>query len=197
MNFNISFSDSNNEDANFHFWCFGFGSMACQVIHKQKRSPCSFQENESFQGTGTVRNSIMSENPDFCWFFFLSFRFAPKLFRLPSILTSDNAGTWLVTRKNKNDNNITEEKKTTTSAFKNDNDNSKWLAQPKVEVKVETDVVTLTGRLTKLRLNKWFLVWVIFLTKINSLFFQVLFEIFFLFHWIIFGFFFSFLFSFF
>lgn len=71
-------------------------------------------------------------------------QFAPKLFRLPSILTSDNAGTWLVTRKNKNDNNITEEKKTTTSAFKNDNDNSKWLAQPKVEVKVETDVVTLT-----------------------------------------------------
>merc|ERR1712004_807279 len=52
-------------------------------------------------------------------------QFAPKLFRLPSILTSDNAGTWLVTRKN-------------------DNDNSKWLAQPKVEVKVETDVVTLT-----------------------------------------------------
>lgn len=117
----------------------------------------------------------------FLLIFFLSFRFAPKLFRLPSILTSDNAGTWLVTRKNKNDNNITEEKKTTTSAFKNDNDNSKWLAQPKVEVKVETDVVTLTGRLTKLRLNKWFLVWVIFLTKINSLFFQVLFEIFFCF----------------
>ena len=73
---------------------------------------------------------------------------------MPSILTSDNAGTWLVTRKNKNDNNITEEKKTTTSAFKNDNDNSKWLAQPKVEVKVETDVVTLTGRLTKMRFNK-------------------------------------------
>jgi len=69
-------------------------------------------------------------------------QFAPKLFRLPSILTSDNAGTWLVTRKNKNDNNTAEEK--TTCTVKNDNDNSKWLAQPKVEVKVETDVVTLT-----------------------------------------------------
>ena len=37
-----------------------------------------------------------------------------------------------------------------------DNDNSKWLApQPKSdEVKVETDVVTLTGRLTKLKFTK-------------------------------------------
>jgi len=66
-----------------------------------------------------------------------------KLFRLPSILTSDNAGTWLVTRKgNKNDN----EKKTVAPLMNDDNDNSKWLApQPKSEeVKVETDVVTLT-----------------------------------------------------
>ena len=80
------------------------------------------------------------------------FDFFRKLFRLPSILTSDNAGTWLVTRKgNKNDN----EKRTATPLM-NDNDNSKWLApQPKSdEVKVETDVVTLTGRLTKLKFTK-------------------------------------------
>ena len=149
----FQFQTFHNEDANFSFWCFGFGSMACQVIHKQKesRSPCSFQENESFQGTGTVRIYFFCQNPDFEYFFWI-FRFAPKLFRLPSILTSDNAGTWLVTRKNKNDNNTAEEK--TTCTVKNDNDNNKWLAQPKVEVKVETDVVTLTGRLTKLRFKK-------------------------------------------
>ena len=123
--------------------------MAGQVIITQEksRSPGGFQEIESFQGTGTVRqkNHVFSE--------ILNFYFFRKLFRLPSILTSDNAGTWLVTRKgNKNDN----EKKTVAPLMNDDNDNSKWLApQPKSdEVKVETDVVTLTGRLTKLKFTK-------------------------------------------
>ena len=73
----------------------------------------------------------------------------PKsLIRLPSILTSDNAATWLVTRKNKNEKVQNEVK----MAQKMENDNDKWLIKPKNEtVKVETDVVTLTGRLTKLR----------------------------------------------
>ena len=68
--------------------------------------------------------------------------------RLPSILTSDNAATWLVTRKNKND--TIAEKKAQNEAM---DDNSKWLIKPKNEVKVETDVVTLTGRLTKMRFS--------------------------------------------
>jgi len=63
------------------------------------------------------------------------------LFRLPSILTSDNAGTWLVTRKNKNDNIA--EKKAQNETEKME-ENSKWLLKPKPQVKVETDVVTLT-----------------------------------------------------
>ena len=122
--------------------------MAGQVIITQEksRSPGGFQEIESFQGTGTVSKKHI---------FFRDFEFLifhRKLFRLPSILTSDNAGTWLVTRKgNKNDN-----EKKTAAPLMNDNDNSKWLApQPKSdEVKVETDVVTLTGRLTKLKFTK-------------------------------------------
>ena len=78
----------------------------------------------------------------------LSEQSEPKIFKLPSILTSDNAATWLVTRKNKNEKVHNEVK-----MAQKENDNDKWLIKPKNEVKVETDVVTLTGRLTRLRFS--------------------------------------------
>lgn len=48
----------------------------------------------------------------------------PSKFRLPALLTSDNTSTWLMTRKNANEN-------VPASAQKND-DNSKWLLRSKI-----------------------------------------------------------------
>ena len=165
LNFNISISDFSQWRCQHPFlmlriWINGLSS---HPHAKRVKIPLLLSRKWVFPRNRNSKNLYFLSKSGF-WIFFWIFRFAPKLFRLPSILTSDNAGTWLVTRKNKNDNNTAEEK--TPCTVKNDNDNSKWLAQPKVEVKVETDVVTLTGRLTKLRFKKWFLIWVIiFSTK--------------------------------
>ena len=80
----------------------------------------------------------------------------PALFRLPSILTSDNAATWLVTRKGAAVNN---EAPTPSSSIKSHmtkigkDDNAKWLLRPELTPaaqKVETDLVVISGTLRKI-----------------------------------------------
>ena len=85
-----------------------------------------------------------------------------RKFCLPSILTSDNNSTWLATRKNDNDLAKSAANKSNqnqsgfikinqdqTGSIKiNQDDNAKWLLKPLN--KSETDLVTLTGRLTKI-----------------------------------------------
>ena len=85
-----------------------------------------------------------------------------RKFCLPSILTSDNNSTWLATRKNDNDlaksaanksnqnqsGSIKINQDQTGSIKINQDDNAKWLLKPLN--KSETDLVTLTGRLTKI-----------------------------------------------
>ena len=88
--------------------------------------------------------------------------FLLRKFCLPSILTSDNNSTWLATRKNDNDLAKSAANKSNqnqsgfikinqdqTGSIKiNQDDNAKWLLKPLN--KSETDLVTLTGRLTKI-----------------------------------------------
>lgn len=76
----------------------------------------------------------------------------PALFRLPSILTSDNAATWLVTRKGAAVNN---EAPTPSSSIKSHmtkigkDDNAKWLLRPETPAqKVETDLVVISDELS-------------------------------------------------
>jgi len=95
----------------------------------------------------------------------------PKtLFRLPPILTSDNAATWLATRKNKNDNNVTEkqvqnETKMAKTKAETSEDMNKWLLRSKTETKVETDLVTLTVE----EPNPWLARSTITTTNLNNL----------------------------
>lgn len=88
----------------------------------------------------------------------------PAKFRLPPILSSDNAATWLVTRKGANNN----EDNRNVSARVPD-DNSKWLLKPKVE----TDIVTLTGSDVKTQeeeeYNPWLARCSVMTTSLNSL----------------------------
>lgn len=71
------------------------------------------------------------------------------LFRLPSILTSDNAATWLVTRKGANN-----EEPSDSSSIKSHmtkigkDDNAKWLLKPETPKKVETDLVVVSDELS-------------------------------------------------
>ena len=75
-----------------------------------------------------------------------------RKFCLPSILTSDNNSTWLATRKNDNDlakSAANKSNQNQSGSIKiNQDDNAKWLLKPLN--KSETDLVTLTGRLTKI-----------------------------------------------
>lgn len=75
------------------------------------------------------------------------------LFRLPSILTSDNAATWLVTRKGANNNE--DQPSSNSSSIKShmtkigQDDNAKWLLRPETgPKKVETDLVVISDELS-------------------------------------------------
>lgn len=77
----------------------------------------------------------------------------PALFRLPSILTSDNAATWLVTRKGAAA--VNNEAPTPSSSIKSHmtkigkDDNAKWLLRPETPAqKVETDLVVISDQLS-------------------------------------------------
>lgn len=59
--------------------------------------------------------------------------FRPCKFRLPALLTSDNASTWLVTRKNANDNSPS------SSSSRHVIDNSKWLLKPQDQPKIDNE----------------------------------------------------------
>ena len=81
-----------------------------------------------------------------------SYFYLLRKFILPSILTSDNTSTWLATRKNDNDlakSAANKSNENQSGSIKiNQDDNAKWLLKPLN--KSETDLVTLTGRLTKI-----------------------------------------------
>jgi len=72
------------------------------------------------------------------------------LFRLPSILTSDNAATWLVTRKSANDETSYRPNSIRSQMTKiRQEDNAKWLLKPETEKnKVETDLVVISEELS-------------------------------------------------
>jgi len=69
------------------------------------------------------------------------------LLRLPSILTSDNAATWLATRKGAKDENQFFIKSQITKLSQEDN--AKWLLRPETEKnKMETDLVVISEELS-------------------------------------------------
>jgi len=91
-------------------------------------------------------------------------------FRLPSILTSDNAATWLATRKNANESNLNKSVQNPVESTKSgsgQDDNSKWLLKP--QNKMETDLVTLTDNSSTKEENNPWLARSVMTTSLNSL----------------------------